>query len=74
MLEMRVYIEKRHKSREIEQPGVWFTPPIYYDELEERIGVTDQEPDYVIRDYELPFEIDERYDDRRTELPVSDGR
>lgn len=59
MLEMRVYIEKRHKSREIEQPGVWFTPPIDYDELEERIGVTDQEPDYVIRDYELPFEIDE---------------
>lgn len=59
MLEMRVYIEKRHKSRENEQPGVWFTPPIYYDELEERIGVTDQEPDYVIRDYELPFEIDE---------------
>ena len=32
---------------------------IDYDELEERIGVTDQEPDYVIRDYELPFEIDE---------------
>ena len=51
MLEMRVYIEKRHKSREIEQPGAWFTPPIDYDELEERIGVTDQEPDYVIRDY-----------------------
>lgn len=40
MLEMRVYIEKRHKSREIEQPGAWFTPPIDYDELEERIGVT----------------------------------
>ncbi len=59
MVEMRVYIEKRHKSREIEQPGAWFTPPIDYDELEERIGVTDQEPDYVIRDYELPFEIDE---------------
>ena len=50
MLEMRVYIEKRHKSRENEQPSVWFTPPIDYDELEERIGVTDQEPDYVIRD------------------------
>lgn len=59
MLEMRVYIEKRHKSREIELVGAWFTPPIDYDELEERIGVTDQEPDYVIRDYELPFEIDE---------------
>lgn len=59
MLEMRVYIEKRDKTREIEQPGEWFTPPIDYDELEERIGVTDQEPDYVIRDYELPFEIDE---------------
>ena len=59
MLEMRVYIEKRDKTREIEQPDAWFTPPIDYDELEERIGVTDQEPDYVIRDYELPFEIDE---------------
>ena len=59
MLEMRVYIEKRHKSREIELVGAWFTPPIDYDELEERIDVTDQEPDYVIRDYELPFEIDE---------------
>ena len=59
MLEMRVYIEKRDKTRGIEQTGAWFTPPIDYDELEERIGVTDQEPDYVIRDYELPFEIDE---------------
>ena len=59
MLEMRVYIEKRDKTREIEQPDAWFTPPIDYDELEERIGVTEQEPDYVIRDYELPFEIDE---------------
>ena len=45
MLEMRVYIEKRDKTREIEQPDAWFTPPIDYDELEERIGVTDQEPD-----------------------------
>ena len=36
-----------------------FAKDIDYDELEERIGVTDQEPDYVIRDYELPFEIDE---------------
>ena len=59
MLEMRVYIEKRDKTREIEPVGAWFTRPIDYDELEERIGVTDQEPDYVIRDYELPFEIDE---------------
>ena len=33
MLEMRVYIEKRHKSREIEPVGAWFTPPIDYDEL-----------------------------------------
>ena len=39
MLEMRVYIEKRDKTREIEQPDAWFTPPIDYDELEERIGV-----------------------------------
>ena len=26
MLEMRVYIEKRDKTREIEQPDAWFTP------------------------------------------------
>ena len=36
MLEMRVYIEKRHKSREIEPVGAWFTPPIDYDELEKK--------------------------------------
>ena len=56
---MRIYIANLGKYNEGELVGAWFTPPIDYDELEERIGVTDQEPDYVIRDYELPFEIDE---------------
>ena len=56
---MRIYIANLGKYNEGELVGAWFTPPIDYDELEERIGVTDQEPDCVIRDYELPFEIDE---------------
>ena len=59
MEEMRIYIEKRINDRETEPVGAWFTPPIDYDALAERICVTDYEPDYVIRNYELPFDIDE---------------
>lgn len=35
--------------------GAWFTPPIDYDEMAERIGLNDE---YAIHDYKLPFEID----------------
>ena len=56
---IEAYVTNLGKYNEGELVGAWFTPPIDYDELEERIGVTNQEPDYVIRDYELPFEIDE---------------
>ena len=59
MAVIEAYVTNLGKYNEGELVGAWFTPPIDYDELEERIGVTDQEPDYVIRDYELPFEIDE---------------
>ena len=39
--------------------GAWFTPPVDYDEMAERIGLNDEYEEYAIHDYELPFEIDE---------------
>ena len=39
--------------------GAWFTPPIDYDEMAERIGLNDEYEEYAIHDYELPFAIDE---------------
>ena len=39
--------------------GAWFTPPIDFDEVKERIGLNDEYEEYAIHDYELPFEIDE---------------
>ena len=39
--------------------GDWFTPPVDYDEMAERIGLNDRYEEYAIHDYELPFEIDE---------------
>ena len=39
--------------------GAWFTPPVDYDEMAERIGLNDRYEEYAIHDYELPFEIDE---------------
>ncbi len=39
--------------------GAWFTPPVDVDEVKERIGLNDEYEEYAIRDYELPFEIDE---------------
>lgn len=39
--------------------GAWFTPPVDYDEMVERIGLNERYEEYAIHDYELPFEIDE---------------
>lgn len=39
--------------------GDWFTPPVDYDEMAERIGLNERYEEYAIHDYELPFEIDE---------------
>ena len=39
--------------------GAWFTPPVDYDEMAERIGLNERYEEYAIHDYELPFEIDE---------------
>ena len=40
--------------------GAWFTPPIDYDEMAERIGLNDEYEEYAIHDYELPFVLNEK--------------
>ena len=59
MEEMRVYIANLGKYNEGELVGDWFTPPVDYDEMAERIGLNDYYEEYAIHDYDLPFEIDE---------------
>lgn len=59
MDEMQVYIANLGKYNEGELVGAWFTPPINYDELAERIGLNDEYEEYAIHDFELPFEIEE---------------
>lgn len=59
MEEMSVYIANLGKYNEGELVGGWFTPPVDYDEVKERIGLNEEYEEYAIHDYELPFEIDE---------------
>ena len=56
---MRIYIANLGKYNEGELVGAWFTPPVDFDEVKERIGLNDEYEEYAIHDYELPFEIDE---------------
>jgi len=57
--EMRVYVANLGKYVESELVGAWFTPPIDYDEMAERIGLNGSYEEYAIHDYELPFDVDE---------------
>ncbi|HBE9445502.1 antirestriction protein [Clostridioides difficile] len=59
MEEMRVYIANLGKYNEGELVGNWFTPPIDWDNLKERIGLNSEYEEYAIHDWELPFEISE---------------
>ncbi|WP_415336231.1 antirestriction protein ArdA, partial [Clostridium perfringens] len=59
MEEMRVYIANLGKYNEGELVGDWFTPPIDWDDLKERIGLNSEYEEYAIHDWELPFEISE---------------
>ena len=59
MEEMRIYIANLGKYNEGELVGAWFTPPVDFEEVKERIGLNDEYEEYTIHDYELPFEIDE---------------
>jgi len=59
MEEMQVYIANLGKYNEGELVGAWFTPPVDWDEVKERIGLNDEYEEYAIHDYELPFDIEE---------------
>lgn len=58
-MEMQVYVANLDKYNEGELVGAWFSPPIDYEEMEERIGLNGEYEEYAIHDYELPFEISE---------------
>lgn len=59
MEEMMVYIANLGKYNESELVGAWFSPPIDFEEVKERIGLNDEHEEYAIHDYQLPFDIDE---------------
>ncbi len=59
MTEMRVYIANLGKYNEGELVGAWFTPPVDYEEMAEKIGLNAEYEEYAIHDYELPFPVDE---------------
>ena len=58
MEEMRIYIANLGKYNEGELVGAWFTPPVDFEEVKERIGLNDEYEEYAIHDYELPFPLE----------------
>lgn len=56
---MKIYIVNLGKYNEDELVGDWFTPPIDFQTVKERIGLNDEYEEYAIHDYELPFNIGE---------------
>ena len=59
MDDMQVYIANLGKYNEGELVGAWFTFPIDFEEVKEKIGLNDEYEEYAIHDYELPFTVDE---------------
>lgn len=57
MEEMRIYITNLGKYNEGELVGAWFTPPVDFEEVKERIGLNDEYEEYAIHDYELPLRL-----------------
>ena len=47
----------KRQYNEGELVGAWFTPPVDFEEVKERIGLNDEYEEYAIHDYELPVEI-----------------
>lgn len=59
MYEMRLYIldiRKPYHEDEDGYAGAWFNCPVDLEEIKERLGV-EQEEDFEIADYELPFAL-----------------
>ena len=52
-----IHISNLGKYNEGELVGAWFTPPVDFEEVKERIGLNDEYEEYAIHDYELPFEL-----------------
>lgn len=59
MRDLNVYVANLGKYNEGELVGAWFSLPINIDEVEEKIGLTDEYEEYAIHDYELPVDIPE---------------
>ena len=53
MDDMQVYIANLGKYNEGELVGAWFTFPIDFEEVKEKIGLNDEYEEYAIHDYEL---------------------
>lgn len=56
---MQVYIANLGKYNEGELVGAWFSFPVDFEEVKEKIGLNAEYEEYAIHDYELPFRIDE---------------
>ena len=61
MDDMQVYIANLGKYNEGELVGAWFTFPIDFEEVKEKIGLNDEYEEYAIHDYELPFTVEDVY-------------
>lgn len=57
--DMQIYIANLGKYNEGELTGSWFSFPIDFEDVAEKIGLNDEYEEYAIHDYELPFQIDE---------------
>jgi len=56
---MQVYIANLGKYTEGKSVGAWFSLPIDYEHVAEKIGLNAEYEEYAIHDYELPFRIGE---------------
>lgn len=59
MNEISVYIANLGKYNESELVGAWFSPPIDFEDVKEKIGLNNEYEEYAIHDYESPIPISE---------------
>ena len=59
MDDMQVYIANLGKYNEGELVGAWFSLPIDFEEVKEKIGLNDEYEEYAIHDYEMPVPVSE---------------
>lgn len=59
MSDLKVYIANLGKYNEGELVGAWFTLPVSFEDVKEKIGLNDEYEEFAIHDYELPVKISE---------------